>query len=81
MPSVAYAAGSRAELASRKHLLSGTGNLLQMVSLKSATQYLHAGNMESVKLRSAYLKHKDCMLVKPPHPAESTSSSHSSWCY
>lgn len=70
MPSVAYAAGSRAELASRKHLLSGTGSLLQMVSLKSATQYLHAGNMESLNLRPANIYiyiHKDCMLVKPPH--------------
>ena len=40
IPSVAYAAGSRAELARRKQRLSGTGSLLQMNSRSSAIQYL-----------------------------------------
>ena len=40
MPSVAYAAGRRAEFAKRKQRLSGTGSLLQMNSRSSATQYL-----------------------------------------
>ena len=75
MPSVAYAAGSRAELASRKHLLSGTGSILQMVSLRSATQYLHAENMEflnTIYLPSAALKRNHWMLVKPPHLLKAT---------